>query len=154
MTPLAQRIAVAELDGFQWYWRYDSWNTAENRANWRAMLAYPDQEGIGCAAWIGTVSETRHMTAAEIETAKRGPMRTINQFGYTDGFATYAPDYLNDLNVLHKLEMKMTDEQTWRKYVNLLYSLVGYSGDKMIRADATQRSQAILKALNKWDDTK
>lgn len=160
MSPLSQRIALAELDGFQWYWRYDSWNTTENRANWRAMLTYPDQEGIGSAAWIGTVNETRHMTPQEIEAAKRGPMRTINQFGYTDGFATYAPDYLNDLNALWRIEEKHVFTKSGT-IISHYYQLLKTRCDPLlgthmehVHANGTERSWALLNLLNKWHDTK
>jgi hypothetical protein len=66
------------------------------------------------------------------------------------------PDYLNDLNAVHeaeallyRYEAKLFEE----KLFNILESEVMHTGEfALIHATAAQRAEALLKALNLWEE--
>lgn len=65
------------------------------------------------------------------------------------------PDYLNDLNAVHGLEKKLTDEQTSIYSSYLLQNKSDRPGRGAIywgiaHATAAQRCEALLKTLNLW----
>ena len=67
------------------------------------------------------------------------------------------PDYLNDLNAMHKAEMALTPEQrdTYGRSLDCMSDpdRVGHSYWSVF-ADATQRAEAFLKTLDLWEDEK
>lgn len=62
------------------------------------------------------------------------------------------PDYPGDLNACHEMEKTLTGNEVTR-YDNHLHAICG-SLQKAIRATASQRCEAFLRAVGKWDDTK
>lgn len=146
MNNEAKRIALAELNGFVWYKNRST--DYQLKTIWGvSRLAYPPEEGVG-KAWIGQMGESRFCTPEEIEEAKR-----------TGWFYTYAPDYLNDLNAIARIENLLTSTQEAAYYGELhrvLYrghmSLRHQQLLPLIRATAAQRADALLKATGKWQD--
>ncbi len=77
------------------------------------------------------------------------------------GFQQEPPDYLNDLDAIHKAE-KILDRDHTRRYIEILddiicgispYSprtILAYFG--LISATANQRAEALLRTLNLWTD--
>lgn len=66
------------------------------------------------------------------------------------------PDYLNDLNAMHKVEKVLKGEQR-NKYWELLCLTVPLSGDNSTNAwaaTAAQRAEAFLRTIGKWEDDK
>lgn len=69
------------------------------------------------------------------------------------------PDYLNDLNAMHEAENMLTEHQ-WDEYeraLRLVCDACSYyegAGKELLHANAAQRSEAILKTLNLWEDSK
>jgi len=72
----------------------------------------------------------------------------------------FPPDYLNDLNAVHELEMKLPKENLGL-YATNLSRVVGYAGINnsgewlphnayIWHATAAQRCEALLKTLNPW----
>lgn len=68
------------------------------------------------------------------------------------------PDYLNDLNATHEIEMLIkseTDKSNDGKYYAYCEELEQVAGHwECSSATAAQRSETLLKVLNLWDDTK
>lgn len=67
------------------------------------------------------------------------------------------PDYLNDLNAMHKVEQavllaKGTDYSRWEEYDNRLFDLCG--GFARAHATAAQRAEAFLRTIGKWEESK
>jgi hypothetical protein len=61
------------------------------------------------------------------------------------------PNYLNDLNVMHEAEKVLTDEQ-WDTYC---YRLDGVGGMRhCTHATASQRAEAFLRTIGKWEEAK
>ena len=56
----------------------------------------------------------------------------------------YPPQYTRDLNLMHQVESRLTEDQ-WVNYVECL-------GDKGIHATARKRAEALLKTLEKWEE--
>ena len=68
------------------------------------------------------------------------------------------PDYINDLNAMHKAEKILTNDQHLQYHLTLTkvctgYALPEFSGSA-IRASAEQRAKAFLRTLGKWEDDK
>jgi hypothetical protein len=64
------------------------------------------------------------------------------------------PDYINDLNGMHEAE-KMLFPKFAHKYKLALADLKGFSGnnhDKIWHATASQRAEAFLKTIEKWEE--
>lgn len=64
------------------------------------------------------------------------------------------PDYLNDLNAIHKAEQIIPDGK-WKGYVNALRNEFleitnGSTALGAYQATATQRAEAFLRTLNLW----
>lgn len=57
------------------------------------------------------------------------------------------PDYLNDLNAMHEAEKSLTPAQfrDYRKRLN-------WRKDYGVTAEASERAEDFLKAINKWTD--
>lgn len=61
------------------------------------------------------------------------------------------PDYLNDLNAMHKAESTMGDPQLWMEYEDNLAKVMNHVG-WVWHATAAQRAEAFLKTLNLWEE--
>lgn len=59
------------------------------------------------------------------------------------------PDYLNDLNAMHKAEATMGDPQLWMEYEDNLAKVMNHVG-WIWHATAAQRAEAFGKTLNLW----
>jgi hypothetical protein len=92
--------------------------------------------------------------------------RNPSPYGYPPGksYEVSLPDYLHDLNAMHKAENVLSATQE-ENYVNRLGSILmsaGYEGDERwqkselsswdstYRATAAQRAEAFLRTLNLW----
>ena len=64
----------------------------------------------------------------------------------------HLPDYLNDLNAMHKAEKVLTPLE-WFNYSALLTKIVGPKDQEYylnIHATAAQRAEAFLLTIDKW----
>lgn len=82
--------------------------------------------------------------------------RAWNSAGYDRGNAIIkiCPDYLNDLNAMHKAEKVLTYSQV-SDYVTHLRRFTpdeNWTGCWGLHATAAQRAEAFLRTLNKWED--
>jgi hypothetical protein len=57
------------------------------------------------------------------------------------------PDYLKDLNAMHKAEKVLNPEQLSEYYIQLASAMF-----RPFHASASQRAEAFLKALNLWKE--
>lgn len=57
------------------------------------------------------------------------------------------PDYLNDLNAMHEAEKVLDEKQRWDYQHNL--SALSFP---MVMATASQRAEAFLRTIGKWED--
>ena len=68
------------------------------------------------------------------------------------------PDYINDLNAMHKAEKILTNDQHLQYHLTLTKVCTGYALPEFfgsaIRASAEQRAKAFLRTLGKWEDDK
>jgi len=66
------------------------------------------------------------------------------------------PDYLNDLNAMHEAETHLLRMDTncgyWECYSNSLITMLGCSD--IFHATATQRAEAFLRTIRKWEEPK
>jgi len=66
----------------------------------------------------------------------------------------HIPDYLKDLNAMHEAEKVLLKLDTtcgfWQTYSNRLACLLGCTD--IFHATATQRAEAFLRAIGKWED--
>ena len=72
-----------------------------------------------------------------------------------DGVHDEPPDYLNDLNAMHEAEkvfLKMETLCFWETYSNRLTTSLGCLD--IFHATATQRAEAFLRTIGKWEDDK
>lgn len=61
------------------------------------------------------------------------------------------PDYCNDLNAMHEAEKTMNNNDWW-KFVEHLTNICGGGTALGISATATQRAEALLKTIGKWEE--
>ena len=69
----------------------------------------------------------------------------------------WVPQYLNDLNAMHEVEKVLTPEQLVDYCAFRLRAATGegcVTDYKMIRATATQRAEAFLRTIGKWEEAK
>ena len=89
------------------------------------------------------------------KTDKRG-------FGWLSPRGYYAsePDYLNDLNAMHDAEQVLTDDQwpIYRDEIRLVVlgpiRMVSDWCKSDIHATASQRAEAFLRTIGKWEEAK
>ena len=62
------------------------------------------------------------------------------------------PDYLNDLNAMHEAEKVLDIVAERGDYWDYLSFITG-GEDEMIYATASQRAEAFLRTLDKWEET-
>ena len=63
------------------------------------------------------------------------------------------PDYLNDLNAMHEAEKVLVRLQ-WVSYLRRLQTLCDESVTWPIHATASQRAEAFLRTIGKWEESK
>ena len=75
--------------------------------------------------------------------------------GYRDPEAWHPlPDYLNDLNAMHDAE-KVLPAGQWDRYAQWLRELTSSNRRFLIaRATASQRAEAFLRTIGKWEEAK
>jgi hypothetical protein len=129
MSPEAQRIAIAEACGRDAHWF----------CNWCQERVKPTHV---------TFEETHDVSECG------SPVQWID-----------IPDYLTNLNAMHEAEETLVHQQNWA-YAHELSKLIVFGEDfpsdglhdneawKVLHATATQRAEAFLRTINKWDDTK
>jgi hypothetical protein len=65
------------------------------------------------------------------------------------------PNYLNDLNAMHKAEMSRVDMEDGRFIVlfrEYLHTILGHDGSLAIHATGIQRAEAFLRTIGKWEE--
>lgn len=126
MSPEAQRIAIAEACG----WTFLA--TRDNLVNGNSDLY---------SAPVGFRPDALKYYPGEGASAGYG----------SGGPIVELPNYLNDLNAMHEAEKVLTIRQS-----DLFFNYVGLSTGfkRMLHATATQRAEAFLHALCKWEDDK
>lgn len=122
MSPEAQRIAIAEAAGWKWF--LSPFNN-EQKVLTRSQ---EDANNIKLGVWIWELT----------------------------------PDYLNDLNAMHEAEKTLTLEQheAWAGHMAEICTkptltealFVGYwsRGFKIMSSTPTQRAEAFLRTIGKW----
>ena len=65
----------------------------------------------------------------------------------------HIPDYLNDLNDMHEAEKAMNNNDWW-KFVEHLTNICGGGTALGISATASQRAEAFLRTIGKWEEAK
>lgn len=65
-------------------------------------------------------------------------------------FVSDLPDYLNDLNAMHEVEMILAEDPIFRNYEAMLDRVVPMS-ERWIFATAAQRAEAYLRTIGKWE---
>ena len=74
--------------------------------------------------------------------------------GYRDPEAWHPlPDFLNDLNDMHNAEKVLVRLQ-WVSYLRRLQTLCDESVTWPIHATASQRAEAFLRTIGKWEEAK
>ena len=63
------------------------------------------------------------------------------------------PDYFNDLNAMHEAEKVLVRLQ-WVSYLRRLQTLCDESVSWPIHATASQRAEAFLRTIGKWEEAK
>jgi hypothetical protein len=66
---------------------------------------------------------------------------------------TALPDYLNNLNAMHEAEKVLVSLQ-WVSYLKRLQTLCDESVTWPIHATSSQRAEAFLRTIKKWEDAK
>lgn len=70
------------------------------------------------------------------------------------GYARDCPDYLNDLNAMHEAENVLPAGQ-WDRYAQWLRELTSSNRRFLIaHATASQRAEAFLRTIGKWEEGK
>lgn len=63
----------------------------------------------------------------------------------------YLPDYCNDLNAMHEAEATLTEDQLWIMARQIERN---WEDQWYFRATASQRAEAFLRTLGKWEEGK
>lgn len=138
MKPDAQRVAIAETNGWVWY-RIPKLpgNSREYRALFHpAIHEYPDQ----IDEWKVRADGTERICNMEYM-AREG----------------HVPDYPNDLNAMHEAEKILKGLDAFR-YTQILWKVIqpkdfaNYDTEKHVCATAAQRAEAFLRTIGKWRD--
>ena len=105
----------------------------------------PESQRVAIAESVGYTKETR---GQHNWVCLRDPAGNILNNCYGDN-PCYLPDYLNDLNAMHKVEKALTCSQ-WNAYMHYLRKLAPHRNGH--HATAAQRAEAYLRTINKWSD--
>ena len=81
-----------------------------------------------------------------------GVTNSIEYYWEKNGCIDTLPDYLNDLNAMHEAE-KVLDIWVERGEYREYLSFITGGEDEMIYATASQRAEAFLRTLDKWEET-
>jgi hypothetical protein len=68
------------------------------------------------------------------------------------GWVLDCPDYCNDLNAMHEAEKVLRDKELLFEYAMHISNSHHY--EYLLRATASERAEAFLKTLGKWEDGK
>jgi len=86
--------------------------------------------------------------------------KIVNEGGKLMYGQTEVPDYCNDLNAMHEAENRLLSNEK-ESYWNQLYEKCDRSvfsrvedNYKMLRATASQRAEAFLKTIGRWEGGK
>ena len=63
------------------------------------------------------------------------------------------PNYLNDLNAMHEAEKTLTDKAHEEFRLNL-YDVIGDDSRLIVSSTSTQRAEAFLRTIGKWEESK
>jgi hypothetical protein len=121
MSPKAQQIAIAEACGWKWI-----------QTNWES------KSGL-----IGT--DSPHSGNIPYEGTNYPSNRHLPTYGKA------IPDYLNDLNAMHKAE-KILKGGMRSKYDAELTLICSRDYNFIWESTAAQRAEAFLKTIGKWVD--
>lgn len=134
MAPQEQRIAIAQACG---------WTQCQPRAS------------ITDRPWLSGINPNPDKIVMVVP-CDGSPPRAANESDY--GFESL-PDYLNDLNAMHKAEKSLDDAQ-FNNYRTKLSLVVGYRESprystpgwrrRFVSATAAHRAEALLKTLSLW----
>ncbi len=136
MTPEAQRIAIAEACG------------------WKAVHREDKCDGVNLIT-CGACGAHGHANCY-------GDGRGALQFTCADSpccEGAVSPNYLSDLNAMHEAEKTLPGfnelplAQNRNSYHDHLFDVCG-TITLSISATASQRAEAFLRTLGKWDDTR
>ena len=65
----------------------------------------------------------------------------------------WVPQYLNDLNAMHEAEKTLTDKAHEEFRLNL-YDLIRDDSRLIVSSTASQRAEAFLRTIGKWEEAK
>jgi hypothetical protein len=127
MKPEAQRIAIAEAMGYEWYWL--PVDPAGFRP--RQTLCPPQWRKDG------------FLPAPPLTEIRVDDLNAVT-------------DYLIDLNAMHEAETVLTPEQQW-PYAQALFRVLESAGVlsssfATLHASAAQRAEAFLRTIGKWEE--
>lgn len=127
------------------------------------MSLTPEQQCVRLAEWEGW-KDIRQLSDREegIWVGTHPPIENWHKDGRPYAFQGQGPipEYHRDLNALHRVEERLTDEE-WRRYRRCLRGMQVDSSslpdwadieDCLIHATAAQRLESILRALNLWEE--
>lgn len=108
----------------------------------------PDEQRIAIAESVGWSDISQRM--------KWGVPPNVEDDG-TEDCLKVIPNYLDDLNAMHKAEKSLTAVQFGVCYIEHLKTAMGESEysieHSIVRATAAQRAAAYLKTIGKWEVT-
>lgn len=110
------------------------------------------------------IAEACGWTGLNIKPARMAEVTRIE--GLKDGkYPCYVPDYLNDLNAMHKAEKTVFSAKPGhydRYFVNMLRMVLDMDDSngmldlrdafQLTQASAVQHAEAFLRTINKWKD--
>lgn len=64
------------------------------------------------------------------------------------------PDYLNDLNAMREAQAALVKTEYYYSYYQELWEMTGLCMDYGLHATASQRAEALLRTIGKWEDDK
>lgn len=146
MTPEKQRIAIAEWCGAVWY---------------RHPVSRIDNRVYKFLAWPGV--QEYEGQSEQWKVKSDGTERMCSMDYMAREF--FIPDYLNDLNAMHEAESKLNESQkayfcAWlgehvtNDNPELKRRSFAACKFRYIHATASQRAEALLRAIGKWTDDK
>jgi hypothetical protein len=113
-----------------------------------------EQINIAIAEARGIVGPFENRWIKEVE--MEGGLTGYESYGLTGFYRknelVFVADSCNCLNAMHEAEKVLNDEQKERYFFNLM-CLYG-NWPKAIQATATERAEAFLKTLGKWEEVK
>ncbi len=121
----------------------------------------PEQQRIAIAEACGW-TQCEHVES--IGLAKGfPPLNNPPSYGTYENGMAQLPDYLNDLNAMHEAEQTLWQKDWASRYdfvdklARILNPTHGHhlqSGIDLLDATASERAEAFLRTINKWEETK